>query len=203
MERNQPRLEGGSFLIRFADDFVIGCELEKDACRVLTVLPKRLARFDLELHPDKTRLVRFRRPPRNADKDDDGNGTFDFLGFTHHWDRARSGSWKLARRTSLKRLRRAKKAIWQWCKAHRHAPLQAQSRALSAKLRGHYSYYGIRGNYDALRRYHRYLQRAWKAWLARRGGKPLSWKKLKALDAYRALPKPRLVHTRLQLVLTG
>jgi len=201
-EEVQPRLKGRSFLIRYADDFVIGCELEEDARRVLDVLPKRLAVYGLELHPDKTRLVRFRRPARHDDRDD-GNGTFEFLGFTHHWGRGRSGSWVVKRRTSAKRLRRAMSAITAWCKRHRHDSLHAQSQVLSVKLHGHYSYYGIKGNSGGIRCYHRHIERAWHKWLARRGGRPLSWKKLKATAAFRRLPPPRLVHTAEQLMLSG
>ncbi|MCZ6856866.1 MAG: group II intron reverse transcriptase/maturase, partial [Gemmatimonadetes bacterium] len=83
------RLVGRSFLIRYADDFVMGFEDERDARRVLEVIPKRMAKYGLTVHPQKTRLVRFERP---SERDEDNDpGTFDFLGFTHYWARSRKG----------------------------------------------------------------------------------------------------------------
>ena len=106
----QPRLRGRSVLVRYADDVVIVIEEESDARRVLDVLPKRLARFGLTMHPEKSRLVRFRRPPLGWRAGPDGDrfpppGTFDFLGFTHYWGMARSGSWGYKRKTAKARLR--------------------------------------------------------------------------------------------------
>jgi group II intron reverse transcriptase/maturase len=86
----QPRLKGRSFLTRFADDWIIGCELETDAQRLMAVLPKRFARFGLSPHPEKTVLIRFRKPTTRKGPGD-GNGTFDFLGLTHYWTRSRRG----------------------------------------------------------------------------------------------------------------
>ena len=142
----EPRLKGRSYLIRFGDDFVIGCELEEDARRVMAVLPKRFGRFGLSIHPEKTRLVSFRKPPRNQKKGK-GMGTFDFLGFTHYWAKSRRGNWVIKMKTVRKRLRRAMKRAWCWCRNHRHEPLREQYRMLCLKLRGHYQYYGVRGNY--------------------------------------------------------
>src|SRR5262249_2072685 len=78
------RMKGRCFLTRFADDFVIGCELEADARRIMEVLPKRFSRFSLTIHPEKTKLIKFGRPDKRADSDK-SNGTYDFLGFTHYW----------------------------------------------------------------------------------------------------------------------
>jgi len=101
------------FLIRFADDFVIGCETESDARRLMAVLPKRFERFKLAIHPVKTRLVEFGKPglPGSSSR---GKDTFDFLGFTHCWDRSRSGHWVINLKTAKKRLRRTMKRIWEW-----------------------------------------------------------------------------------------
>ncbi len=84
----QPRMKGRCFLVRFADDFVIGCELEGDARRIMSVLPKRFARFRLTIHPEKTRLIAFRKPVRRETAGT-GNDTFEFLGFTHYWAKSR------------------------------------------------------------------------------------------------------------------
>jgi group II intron reverse transcriptase/maturase len=190
-EEVQPRLRGRSFLIRFADDFVIGCELEADARRVMEVLPKRMRRHGLEIHTDKTRLVRFRRP---SDEDDDARpGTFDFLGFTHYWGRTRRGRWVVKHRTARKRLARAMRAAYEWCRDHRHWSVRDQSAALAAKLRGHYRYYGVSGNYHSIDCLHHYVIGAWRKWLSTRSSKSyVSWPKLaRLLQAY-PLPRPRI-----------
>ena len=129
VEVAQPRLYGRSSLIRYADDFVVVCELEKDARRVLDVLPKRLAKYGLTLHPDKTRLIPFRRPSLYSSKAG-GCGTFEFLGFTHHWARSLRGGWVLKQRTAGKALGRTMRTIARWCRHHRHDPVGEQHRAM-------------------------------------------------------------------------
>jgi group II intron reverse transcriptase/maturase len=90
-----PRLRGRAKLVRYADDFVMVFELESDARRVQAVLPKRFGRFGLTLHPDKTRLVDFRRPPRGGSRP----GTFEFLGFKHYWGKCYRSSWMMVSRS--------------------------------------------------------------------------------------------------------
>ena len=190
----KPRLQGQCFLVRFADDFVIGCELESDAQRLLAVLPKRFARFGLTIHPTKTKLVKFSRPKLNDEGK--GNGTFDFLGFTHYWARGRKGTWTVKRKTAAKRLRRAGKRVWQWCRQHRHDPMQEQQKMLKAKLRGHYQYYGIRSNHASLHEYYEQVQRAWRSWLDRRGGKKrMTFARFKELRGVFPLLTPRIIHS--------
>ena len=92
----KPRLKGQSFLVRFADDFIIGCELEDDARRVMEILPKRFGRFGLTIHPDKTVLESFKNPAGKL-KGEVRNGTFDFVGFTHYWAKSRKGNWVIKR----------------------------------------------------------------------------------------------------------
>src|SRR5262249_34880374 len=98
----KPRLRGRAFLIRYADDFVIGFEREDDARRVMDVLPRRMEKYGLAVHPDKTKLVPFR--PRRDDRNTGapGPGSFDLLGFTHFWGRNRAGNWVIQRKTSPK-----------------------------------------------------------------------------------------------------
>lgn len=190
----QPRLKGRAFLIRYADDFVIGCEREDDARRLLEVLGKRMEKHGLKLHPEKTRLVRFYRQPRHTGLDPT-NGTFDFLGFTHYWGRSIKGYWVVKRSTMSKRHRRAVKGLWEWCKEHRHDPVKEQHAALSRKLNGMYRYYGIRGNSAALRRLNGEAVRAWKAWLGRCSQKSrLTWERFGQLLKRLPLPEPRIVH---------
>ncbi len=195
VDQVQPRLRGRSFLIRFADDFVVGCEFEDDARRVLVVLAKRLAKYGLSLHPDKTRLVQFRRPSRGQSSAA-GNGTFDFLGFTHFWTLSRRGFWVIKRRTARKRKARSMRALSQWCRNHRHEPLAVQCKALGQKLRGHYGYYGITGNFRALEEVHQHTRQVWRKWLSRRSWKSyISWEKFLKLEKLFGLPAPRIVHT--------
>ncbi len=190
----QPRLKGRSSLTRFADDWIIGCEREEDAQRLMAVLPKRFARFDLSLHPEKTVMIKFRRPMARM-ASGDGNGTFDFLGLTHYWARSRRGYWVIKRKTARKRLRRTKKALWRWCRVNRHLPLKDQHRMLCQKLRGHFQYYGIRGNSRMLADVRYHAEEAWRYWLSRRSHKSaISWEKFHKLKQVFVLPAPKLVH---------
>ena len=130
----RPRLAGRSFLVRYADDFVMGFENQRDARRVLEVLPKRMGKYGLTVHPQKTRLVRFERP--SGYDDDDDPESFDFLGFTHYWARSRKGNWVVKRRTAASRFARGLRTSTEWCRRHRHLPLKMQQQALSRKLLG-------------------------------------------------------------------
>ena len=188
----KPRLRGRSFLIRWADDFIWGLEREDDARRVMAALPKRFNLFKLTIHPEKTALIRFRKPSTRTDPE---NGTFDFLGFTHYWGKSRQGFWIIKRKTAKKRLRRAMKSIWEWCRRHRHDRLQEQHRTLRLKLRGHYQYYGIRNNYAALDVMMRHTEKAWRYWLSRRSQKSyIKWEVLARLVRVFPLPAPRIYH---------
>ena len=210
----QPRLKGRAFLIRFADDFVIGCELEADARRLMEVLPKRFAKHGLTIHPEKTKLIEFgrprNRPPAQAttsaspntppaskpgEESGSGNGTFDFLGFTHYWARSRNGFWVIQRRTSRKRLKRRQKSFWQWCRENRHLPLEEQYAMLCRKLRGFYQYAGIRGNQRAMEAVLEALKRTWRYWLSRRSHKSaIPWDSFAKLLERCPLPRPRIIH---------
>ena len=133
----QPRLKGRAFLIRYADDAVIGFTDERDARRVLDVLPKRFGRYGLRLHPAKTRLIPFRRPPaRGTDKGvPPGSGTFDLLGFTHYWGLSRKGHWVVKRKTAPRRFTRAVRSIARWCRLNRHRPVAQRTRDLRNRMR--------------------------------------------------------------------
>jgi group II intron reverse transcriptase/maturase len=194
VKKVKPRMKGRCFLIRFADDFVIGCEVEGDARRILEVLPKRFGRFGLTIHSAKTALIRFRKPESGGESGG-GNGTFDFLGFTHYWATSRRGAWVIKRRTARKRLRRAKKSLWQWCRGNRHRPLKEQHRVLCHKLRGHFQYYAIRGNSWRLETIFMHAKKAWRYWLSRRSNKSyISWEKFERVLLTYPLPRPRILH---------
>jgi hypothetical protein len=195
----KPRLRGRAFLVRYADDFVMGFAHEEDARRVLEVLPKRFGKYGLTIHPDKTRLVHFESPERadRATSPPGGRpGTFDFLGFTHYWGRSRKGNAVVKQKTSASRFRRAIRTIAIWCRRHRHQPLPQQHAALSRKLQGHYGYYGLTGNGPTLARLWYAVRRRWHKWLSRRSwAAPLSWARFQRLEVYFGLPPPRVVHS--------
>jgi RNA-directed DNA polymerase len=193
----QPRLYCRSALVRFADDFVIVCEKEQDAKRVLNALRKRLSKYGLELHPKKTRLVKFRKPePYVKTAKASGNGTFDFLGFTYYWIRSYRGKWVVRRRTRKARLRRTICSLTKWCKENLHMPLPEQHIALKRKLQGIYGYYGIRCNYEALEIVYHHVRKSWRKWLSRRDrDKMITWENFRVkIEKKFPLPKPRIIH---------
>ena len=187
----QPRMKGKCFLIRFADDFIIGFQLESDAKRLMEVLPKRFERYSLSLHPQKTRLIPFGKPMQKGKP----QGTFDFLGFTYYWGRSLKGNWVIKKKTARKRRNRFMRILWSWCKANMHKTLREQHETLCSKLKGYYQYFGVRGNYKVLEVVYEYALKAWKHWLGRRhrNGK-LSFRKFSSLLVRYPLPKPRIVH---------
>jgi RNA-directed DNA polymerase len=198
-EEAQPRLKGRAFLIRYADDFIMGFTCEEDARRVLDVLPKRFGKYGLTIHPTKTRLVPFRPPgrsPRAGSEATSPSGAFDFLGFTHFWGRSRKGAWVVKRQTAASRFVRAIKMITQWLRWNRHHPIEEQHQALGRKLRGHFAYYGITGNGQALRRFRDAVTRLWRKWLSRRqAAPPLSWTVFLRLLKQYPLPPAVAVHS--------
>lgn len=163
----KPGLRGYARLIRYADDWVILFEDPQEAARVKEEMTQRLAEFGLRAHPDKTRVVWFKRP--GTESEGKRPETFDFLGFTLYWRTSREkGNWYVACRTRGARLRRAIKGVCDWCRDHRHQPLAMQHRSLKLKLVGHYNYYGVSGNSEALWTLRRQAERAWFKWLNRR-----------------------------------
>jgi len=188
----KPRMRGRATLIRYCDDFIIGFEREDDVRRVMAVLGKRLGRFGLALHPDKTRLVPFRHPPerRGSGK---GPATFDFLGFTMYWGRSRAGRWGMKCKTRRASLRRAIQSVTDWCRRYRHRPVKDQHAALSRRLRGHFNYFGVSGNFRSLLLLVEAVERSWYKWLRRRSQRSrLTWERYSALLERFPLPRPRI-----------
>lgn len=193
----KPRLKGRAVLIRYADDFVIVFEREEDARRVLDVLPKRFGKYNLRLHPEKTRLVPFRRPPRRRvprGPDHRRPGTFNLLGFTHFWCRSRKGFWVVLRKTETSRLSRALKGISLWLRQNRHEPIRRQHRALVKKVSGHYAYYGVTGNYLALDSFRYWVRVLWCKWLSRRSNTSGGMQAMNVLLEAYPLPRPVISH---------
>lgn len=187
-----PRLEGRTRLFRYADDAVLTFESEADAHRVLDVLPKRFARFGLRLHPEKTRLVPFRRPPRSQ-RSGRGPGTFDFLGFTVFWHRARSGTWVPRLKTRKESSRRFLESIADYCRRQRHLPVREQHAALERRLNGFFNYFAVNGNVPTLRGLRRQCERIWHTWLGRRSEKARkSWRDFAGMLRQFPMPKARV-----------
>ncbi len=195
----KPRMSGRAFMVRFADDAVLCFERETDARRVMQVLAKRLARFGLELHPDKTRLVDFRHPgrrERTRGSRPGESGRFDYLAFTHFWARSRKGRWVVKRKTAKGRFGRSLKRVAQWCRFNRHRSVREQHAALCRKLHGHYAYFGITGNARALARYCWQVERVWRQWLDRRSWHAgMTWARFGRLLEHYPLPTPHVVHS--------
>jgi group II intron reverse transcriptase/maturase len=188
----KPRLQGQATLRRSCDDFLIGFEREDDARRVGAVLDKRMERFGLTLHPDKTRLLPFRRPPKSQQRGQ-GPASFDFLGFTCYGARTRNGHWRMACKTRRASLRRAKTSIDDWCRRHRHRSMQEQHAALHRRLRGHCNDFGVSGNYTRMRRLVEATKRAWYKWLRRRSQRTrLHWERFTDMLRWWPLPRPRI-----------
>jgi RNA-directed DNA polymerase len=174
----KPRLKGHACLVRYADDLVIGFELEHDARRVMEALSKRMARFGLRLHPEKTRLLPFSKPP-SGQSGGKGPGNFDFLGFTLYW-----------RRTRKARLRRSQQAIDDFCQSQRHKSVKEQHAALRRRVHGHINYFGVNGNIASVAGLVRATERSWCKWLRRRSNRTrLTWQQFREL--LRAFPLPR------------
>lgn len=191
-------MKGRTYLVRYADDAVMVFEREDDARRVMAVLPKRFEKYALRLHPDKTRLLRFTRPPWSSDGrgSPDAPESFDLLGFTHHWARSLKGNWVVKQRTAKNRMSRTLRVIADWCRGNRHAPVREQHRKLSQKLRGHDAYFGVTGNHEALKRLRHAVERIWHKWLSRRSWKArLTWERMRELLGVMPLPPPRAVHS--------
>lgn len=189
----KSRMKGSCTLVRYADDFVMTFKTYHDAKRVLDVLGKRLGRYGLTLHPDKTRFIDFRPACEGGTHPDCKGPPFDFLGFTHVWAKSKKDKNVVRQVTAKSRLARALRAINEWCRSNRHQPLSWQHARLSAKLKGHCAYYGITGNRRQLGRYRFQLLRLWRKWLARRTrSKRLSWADFAALLARHPLPSPRI-----------
>ncbi len=188
----RPRLRGKACLVRYADDLVIGFERPEEAEMVMAMLRQRMAEYDLRLHPEKTRLVPFKRP---SSRQDGGKGpeSFDFLGFTLLWKRTRKGHWGQNFKTRKARLQRAKQAINDFCRRHRHEPVKEQHASLCRRISGHINYFGVNGNLACISRLVRVAERIWYRWLRRRSNRTrLNWQRFGDLLRAFPLPRPRL-----------
>ena len=200
----KPRLQGKAALCRFADDAVILCARQRDAQRVMAVLPKRFEKYGLTLHPEKTHMVRFTQPPRGGPPRHRREvptwpGSVDLLGFTLYWGKSRQGIWVVKYKTASDRLSRALKRINLWCRTNRHEELGWQHQQLVLKLRGHYSYYGVTTNGRSLGQFRAGVIRIWRKWLGRRSQRSsIRWDRFRALLKCYPLPEVKIVHSALK-----
>lgn len=197
----QPRLSGQSTLVRFADDFVAIFAWKSDAERVLRVLEKRMGRYGLQLHPDKTQMVDFRVPKKKKPPPASGetalatSTSFRFLGFLHVWGKSRQGNIVVRQQTAKDRFARALKAINEQCRRMRTWPLRTQHQKLSQMLKGHIAYFGISGNYARIADLIHQARRQWRYWLSRRSNKSrVTWAAYARLLRRFPLPRARIVH---------
>jgi len=193
--RSQPG-RGDVIIVRWADDFIVGFETEQDACQFLAELRERFAKFGLELHPDKTRLIEFgrhadwKRRKRGLGKPE----TFDFLGLTHICAKGKRGRFWVKRITIAKRMRAKLAEIKIELKRRWHHPIPEQGQWLASVLRGHYAYYAVPGNSDAVNDLRFQAIRLWRKRLRRRSQRArLNWVRMKRI-ANRWLPRPRVMH---------
>jgi RNA-directed DNA polymerase len=188
---------GDVYVVRYADDVVLGFQYEQDALAMRSAMAERLAKFGLELHPDKTRVLRF---GRYAGKDCQRDGhkrpaTFDFLGLTHIAGHARDGKFQLQRRTSRKKRAAKLSALRVEMRRRMHQPPAIQHQWLCSVIRGHCNYYGVPTNANALATFRRAVERAWHRQLQRRSQRA-RWSIARTVGfvARYPLPVPRIVH---------
>jgi group II intron reverse transcriptase/maturase len=184
-------------IVRYADDFVICVQYKEEAERILIELRKRLEKFGLELAVDKTKIIGFGRfAVENATKKGQRAGTFNFLGFTHFCDKTRTWKFKVGRTTDQKRFRAKMKQMKIWLKSVRNtAPVKDWWPILCAKLRGHFQYYGVSGNYRGIKRFYYLTVRLVLKWLNRRSQKKsFNWERYLSYLAKYPLPKPKVYH---------
>jgi RNA-directed DNA polymerase len=184
----KPRCQGEALLCRYADDWVCAFRLQEDAERFFRVLPKRLAKCNLQVAPEKTHLCRFSRFHPSTKR------RFTFLGFEFFWIPDRHGVPRVMRRTARKKLQAACQRLTEWIQQHRHLPGRVFFQRLNARLRGHYNSYGVRGNARSLHRFFHWAMDCTFQWLNRRGGKRCSytWEQFtRVLDCVK-IARPRL-----------
>ena len=184
-------------LIRYADDFVCVVQYMDDAERIEKALKNRFSRFELEIHPEKSRKFSFGRfETENSKKQNRRSNTFDFLGFTHFCDKTRKGFFKVGRKTSKKKFVKKCKEMTVWLKNVRNtAKPKEWWNTLNSKLRGHFQYYGVSGNYKSINAFYKHTVRMLHKWLNRRSQKKsMNWENFnKYLECY-PIPKPKIVH---------
>ena len=198
VERWRRRQAAGDVIVvRFCDDFVVGFQYQQDAVGFLEALKKRLRKFNLNLHEDKTRLIEFGRfAVQNRKRQGKGKPeTFDFLGFTHICGKTRKGKFAVLRYTIAKRMRAKLMEIKGELRRRLHWPVPVVGKWLRVVLLGHYRYYGVPGNIRKIGAFKYHLSLLWFRTLRRRSQRHrLIWERMSRL-INRWLPRPRICHT--------
>jgi len=184
-------------MVRYADDYVCVVQYEYDARRITTALKNRFSKYELEIHPEKSRKFSFGRfEVENANRQKRRASTFDFLGFTHFCDMTRKGWFKVGRKTSRKKFVKKCKEMTVWLKSVRNtAKPKEWWNTLNSKLRGHFQYYGVSGNYESIKAFYKHTVKMLHKWLNRRSQKKsMNWENFnKYLKCY-PIPKPKIAH---------
>lgn len=187
----KPRLAARAKLVRYCDDFVMLFEQQRDAERVMDVLPKRMGRYNLKLHPEKTRLLRFEKP--RGQHPEGKRSTVDFLGFTVYWRRSRRGLWQMRYKTRRKSLRRSLHKTDEWCRRSRILRVKEQHAGLVKRVLGHYNYFGVNGNMASLQQFYIRVKQQWRKWLDRRSQRGrMTWERYYGLLKSYPIPEPRI-----------
>ncbi|MCP4374754.1 MAG: group II intron reverse transcriptase/maturase, partial [bacterium] len=189
---------GDVIVVRYADDFVLGFQHRSEAVRFLRLLKERMAKFGLQLHPDKTRLIEFGRfSEENRRRRGEGKSeTFDFLGFTHYCGKTRAGRFTIKRKTISKRLCAMLKKIRSQLRRRMHDKIALVGGWLRAVVRGWFRYHAVPHNYRALDTFRTRITRMWLATLRRRsqkGRRKWNWGRMQRLSNY-WLPRPKILH---------
>ena len=190
-------MQGYVELLRYCDDLVISVQYKKEVEEILAGLEERLNKFGLDLSKEKTRLIEFGRYARiNADKKGKKPGTFDFLGFTHFCDKTRKGNFQVGRKTRRKKFNTSLKKMNGWLKAVRNrVKTREWWKIVSAKLRGHFEYYGISGNYASIKNFYQLALRLIFKWINRRSQKKsMNWSQFREYLKRFTLPPPEIKH---------
>jgi hypothetical protein len=188
----KPHCQGEALISRYADDCVCAFRFRSDADWLYQALPTRLAKFKLEVSPEKTRILRFSRFHPGMTR------RFTFVGFEVFWTEDRQGVPRVTRRTARTKLQRACQRITAWMQANRHLPGHAFFNGLNARLRGHYRSYGVHGNSGALSRFCDWAMHCAFKWLNRRGGKrrSFSWVRFTQILDANHIERPRIIEQR-------
>jgi group II intron reverse transcriptase/maturase len=183
----KKRCRGAVYLCRYADDFVCAFEYKEEADRFYSELTERLGKFKLTLSAEKTRVVKFSRFPESA------GTSFDFLGFEFRWGESRKGKKLIKQRTTRKKFQQSLRNFTTWCRKQRGVGIAKLLKTLNAKLRGHYNYYGVIGNYESLKAFFRQAMMILRKWLNRRSQKKsYSWKQFWAMLERHRIERPRI-----------
>lgn len=192
---NRKQMQGESYMIRYADDYVCTFQYEADAKKFYQDLQERLRKFNLEIAEDKSKLIEFGRFA-TANKEKRGEGkpsTFDFLGFTHYCSKSKKGKFRVKRKTSRKKYHAKAQIMKQWMRVNMHTPIEMLIKKLNAKLRGHYQYYGITDNFRSINNFYRITTVTLFKTLKRRTRKDgMTWGKYEKILTYNPIIRPKI-----------